>query len=105
MEEVTKINLANGRKYLEGYLNVDNLSMNPNEKADEVADIFTYDNDSFKDKIEEIRLHHFMMYVLPEEAEILFKRWYDWLKEGGILIIETSHAQRIANMIMRDIRL
>ena len=103
MEEIIRLNLASGKQYLDGYWNVDNLSMNPNVKVDEVANILTYhDYDDNFHNIEEIRLSHFMMYVLPDEALFLFNRWWNWLKKGGKLIIETSDAQKIAKMIIKD---
>ncbi len=97
MEKVTKINLACGRNYLKGYLNVDDGSMNPRSKRDLTANIFEFDR---KYKVNEILLSHFMMYVTPKEAQILFKRWYRWLNDGGELIIETSDARSIAMMIL-----
>lgn len=101
MEKTLKINLASGRQYLKGYINVDDGSMNPKRKLDVKADIFKY-NDISKNKVDEILLSHFMMYVTPKDALRLFKRWYGWLKPNSELIIETSDARSIAMMILVD---
>ena len=98
MEKIYKINLASGRTYLKGYLNVDNGSMNPKNRRDVTANIFNFLRKS--NRFDEIMLSHFMMYVVPEEANILFKRWYGWLKKDGKLIIETSDARSISLMIL-----
>ncbi len=98
MEKVTKINLASGRNYFKGYLNVDDGSMNPKNRRDVTANIFKFLRKS--NRFDEILLSHFMMYVVPEEANILFKRWYGWLKKDGKLIIETSDARSISLMIL-----
>jgi predicted SAM-dependent methyltransferase len=93
-----KVNLASGRRYLDGYTNVDNLSMNPNAKVDVVADIRKFNLP--KNSVDEIFLNHFMMYLTPSVALRLFKRWYRWLKDGGKLIIETSDSKKLAKMII-----
>lgn len=98
----TKLNLASGRLYLEGYINVDDGSMNPKEKVDLKADILTL---KFREnRFEEIFLCHFVMYLVPEDALVLIKRWRSWLKDKGELIIETSDAKMIAQMILDDDR-
>jgi len=100
MEKATKVNLASGRMYMKGYLNVDNLSMNPGQKVDKKADVLKV---SFKaSQFNEVLVCHFLMYVTPSEARKLFKRCYKWLKPKGELIIETSDALRIAEMILSD---
>lgn len=100
MEKVTKINLASGRMYIEGYLNVDDLSMNPKSKVDIKSDIKTFKRKG--ESVDEIIVSHFMMYLLPDEAQLLINRWYEWLKKRGELIIETSDAYKIAEMILDD---
>jgi predicted SAM-dependent methyltransferase len=99
------INLACGKRYIPStsefqWLNIDDGSMNPNEKFDIKANIFSFNVQ--KESVDEILLCHFMMYVTPEKAKKLLKKWFGWLKKGGKLIIETSDSKKLAQMILED---
>jgi hypothetical protein len=93
-----KINLASGRDYREGYLNVDNLSMRT-WQVDIKADVFEFDT---KDKFEEILLSHFAMYIPQPQMLPLLKRWHGWLTDGGRIIIETGDVKKIAKTILES---
>lgn len=97
MEKLTKINLACGKDYRDGYINVDNHSMFSG-KTDISIDIFELLRPS--NSADEILLLHFMMYIDPPQATLLFSRWYSWLKKGGSLIIETGDLKKIARNIL-----
>ena len=57
-----KLNLASGQMYLDGYINIDNMSMyNGSMKVDKQADIFTLDWED--NTVDEIILSHFAMYI------------------------------------------
>lgn len=100
MEKTLKINLASGQRYLDGYLNIDDLSMNPGEYVDVEIDVFKF---AMKDEsVEEIRLHHFMMYIPYNKAHFILKKWYKWLVPGGKIIIETSDALVLAKRMLDD---
>lgn len=94
-----KLNLASGDRYIENYINIDNQSMSSN-KVDIKADITTlkWQNNS----VDEILLSHFMMYLEPEKALQLFKRWFGWLKEDGQIIIENGDIKKVAKIILES---
>lgn len=97
LQAITKLNLACGKDYREGFLNVDNQSMNSG-KVDLVADVFTFD--TVPNSVDEILLSHFMMYIDTFEAPVLFARWYKWLRPGGIIVIETGDLKKVARTIL-----
>ena len=94
-----KLNLASGKMYLEGYINIDNMSMyDGNMKVDKQADIFTLEwEDNTGD---EIILSHFAMYIELNQMNQLLKKWYGWLKDGGKIIIETGDVKAISKYIL-----
>jgi len=101
MESKTKMNLACGQMYLNGYINVDNKSMyHGNMKVDVVDDVFTmnWENSS----LDEIILSHFAMYISLQEMPTLLKRWYNWLRPNGKLLIETGNLKSIAKHILES---
>ena len=94
-----KLNLASGQMYLEGYINIDNMSMyHGNMKVDKQADVFSLDWEN--NTVDEIVLSHFAMYISFKEMENLLSKWYGWLKEGGRIIIETGNVKSIAQHIL-----
>lgn len=96
-----KVNLASGKMYLDGYVNVDNRSMWGGDfPVDLDADVKTLEQK--EGSVDEILLCHFMMYIDTLEAPVLFKRWYGWLKPGGRLIIETGDLKKIAKTILES---
>ena len=89
-KESRKIHLGCGQRYLEGYLNIDFPSdhhtvMRP--KADLFIDFreLQYDNEF----LEEVRLHHVFEHYTRAQSISLLLTWRRWLKEGGVLHIET----------------
>ena len=55
-----KLNLASGQMYLEGYINIDNMSMyDGSMKVDKQADIFTLEWED--NTVDEIILSHFKL--------------------------------------------
>ena len=101
MQSETKLNLACGQMYLNGYINVDNKSMyHGNMRVDMVEDIFTmtWENNA----VDEILLSHFAMYISYQEMSVLLKRWYGWLKPSGRIIIETGNVKAVAKFIMEN---
>lgn len=101
MEKTTEVrlNLACGRAYLDGYVNIDNKSMYDGQmKVDIEADVLALDWRG--NSVDEILLCHFMMYIPIEEAQAQIKKWFGWLKKGGKLIIETGDLKAIARTIL-----
>lgn len=96
-----KLNLACGQMYLDGYINIDNLSMyNGSMKVDQEGDVFTLEWED--NTVDEILLSHFAMYIGLEEMPILLKRWHGWMKEGADIIIETGNVKSIAKFILEN---
>jgi hypothetical protein len=94
-----KLNLASGQMYLEGYINIDNMSMyNGSMKVDKQADIFTLEWED--NTVDEIILSHFAMYIELNEMNQLLKKWYGWLKDRGKIIIETGDVKAISKYIL-----
>lgn len=94
-----KLNLASGQMYLDGYINIDNMSMyNGSMKVDKQADIFTLDWDN--NTVDEIILSHFAMYIELNQMNELLKKWYGWLKPNGRIVIETGDVKAIAKYIL-----
>lgn len=93
----SKINLACGKEYLEGYYNVDDCSMWPDCKVDCNMNIFDIEIPS--SSIEEIKVSHFIMYTRPNELKPLLQKWFDWLSVGGKLDIECIDVKKIAKII------
>jgi len=93
-----KLNLASGQMYLDGYINIDNMSMyNGSMKVDKEADIFTLEWED--NTVNEIILSHFAMYIELNQMNQLLKKWYGWLKDGGKIIIETGDVKAISKYI------
>lgn len=87
--------------YIDGYINIDNKSMYHGDmRVDVVQDIFTlqWENNS----VDEILLSHFAMYISYQEMSVLLKRWYNWLRKGGRLIMETGNVKSIAKTILES---
>lgn len=101
MEEPTKVklNLACGKMYLPGWINIDNKSMyDGNMKVDIEADILNLQWE--KGTVDEIFLCHFLMYVHLTKLPDLLARWYDWLKPDGFITITTGDIKKIAKYIL-----
>lgn len=94
-----KLNLASGKDYREGYINIDNGSMWAGA-IDIKKNVFSLK--WHENSVDEILLCHFMMYVDIVQAPILFKKFFDWLKPGGVLIIETGDLKKIAKTIFES---
>ena len=94
-----KLNLASGQMYLEGYINIDNMSMyDGSMKVDKQADIFTLEWED--NTVDEIILSHFAMYIELNQMNQLLKKWYGWLKDGGKIIVETGDVKAISKYIL-----
>jgi hypothetical protein len=101
-----KLNLASGMLYLDGYINIDNLSHYPNAKVDINANVFELE---FKENtIDEILVSHFAMYIMggqdsaesPSQMRQQLTKWYTWLKPGGRLVMETANIKKVAEFIV-----
>jgi hypothetical protein len=94
-----KLNLACGKDFREGYVNIDDKSMYEGKfKVDKQADVLSleWQNDS----VDEILCLHFAMYIHVLEMPQQLKKWFGWLKKGGKLVIETGDLKKICKNIL-----
>jgi glycosyltransferase involved in cell wall biosynthesis len=93
-----KLNLGCGEHHLPGYTNIDfppeYHTVQRALRPDVCADIreLTYPSGS----VEEIRMHHVFEHFDRGTAVRLLIEWYEWLKVGGRLVIETPDFERCA---------
>jgi len=98
-----KLHLGCGEVYLPGYVNIDlpqtECTVQQNRKADLYADITKLSYPSCS--LDEVRLHHVFEHFDRVMALHLLMEWYDWLKEGGKLVIETPDLERSLQAFLR----
>ena len=96
-----KLHLGCGRKYLEGYINIDydtsSHTVQDNLVADRYCDIVGLEYSS--NEVDEIRLHHVFEHFSRPVALALLCRWRDWLTPRGMLRIETPDLMRAARRL------
>jgi glycosyltransferase involved in cell wall biosynthesis len=95
-----RLHLGCGENYLEGYINIDfppDAHTVMSVQADIYQDItqLQFPNDS----VDEIRLHHVFEHFDRVTALALLIKWYEWLKIGGRLHIETPDLEGCAKII------
>lgn len=103
-EQPLRLHLGCGEQYLDGYTNIDYPRSEHavmDVKADLYADIATlkYPDNS----VDEIRLHHVFEHFNRVTALALLIRWYEWLKLGGKLVIETPDLEGSAKILLSDL--
>ena len=86
-----KLHLGCGRKYLPGYVNIDFPVEEQSIQLDLRADIYVDLRELNVEHatIDEIRIHHVFEHFPRPVALALLCKWSDWLKPGGLLIVET----------------
>lgn len=99
MEKTVKINLGCGKDYKKGWINVDDYSMDVC-KIDEHSSILEYNRPN--NTVDRILLSHVVMYLRPEDLDILFPRWFKWLKKGGKLEIETIDLKKVMQIALNE---
>ena len=101
-QKAKKLHLGCGERYLTGYTNIDyppsehTIQVNP--KVDLYADIkeLHYEDNS----IDEIRNHHVFEHFDRPTALALLCNWFQWLKLGGKLIIETPDLENSIELLI-----
>ncbi len=102
MEELLKLHLGCGARYLDGYRNIDfppsEHTVQTDIRVDEYADIreLVYRRAS----VEEVRLHHVFEHFTRPVALALLTAWNAWLEPGGTLRIEVPDFDRTARRVL-----
>lgn len=97
MDSYSKLNLACGLDYREGYINIDDLSMFPIAKVDIERNV--YDIELPPESVSEVVLSHFIMYARPKELDGLLKKIHSWLIPGGKVDIESSNIRKVCEIV------
>lgn len=83
-----KLNLGAGRRKYKGYTCID---IEPKNNPDIVGD---FRQMTFSD-IDEIRAEHLLEHFSRDDGLLVLNQWRDWLKPGGVLIVETPDFEYI----------
>ena len=90
-----KLSIGSGRKSYPGHETIDvETYANPTHLGD-------FRTMNFSD-VEEIRAHHLLEHFSRTEGEEVLKLWHDWLKQGGLLIVETPDFEGICDNFRKD---
>lgn len=54
------------------------------------------------ENVQVIRAHHVLEHFSREEGVTVLKQWHSWLKQGGILIVETPDFEEICHDFASD---
>lgn len=93
------LNLASGREYRQGWINIDNKQMYHGDfNVDLEADVFDLQWDD--NTVDLILVNHFIQYVTPDKLDMLLKRWYGWLKDEGSIYIEAGNILSVCEYIL-----
>jgi len=98
-----RLNLGCGKNYLEGYVNVDLYT----DKVDVKDDITILDKVRWRigtKKVNEIYSAHSLMCVPETQLLDTLKLWWDFLRDEGVLIIETVDLDKQIKEYNKDIR-
>lgn len=78
-----KLHLGCGNIRKEGFINID---VRPTDATDIICDIRNLDYTD--NSIERIESYHLVEHFKINDIKEIFKKWFAWLKEGGVLVIE-----------------
>lgn len=83
-----KLNLGAGKRHHKGYKTID---IEPYSGADIIGD---FREMHFED-VEEILAEHLLEHFSRDEGIAVLNLWREWLKPGGILIVETPDFEKL----------
>ncbi len=99
-----RLHLGCGQTYFHQYVNIDYPLSEHTSQTRAVADAFA-DVSLLKfptHSIDEIRSHHFFEHFDRPTALALLRKWHQWLKVGGKLVIETPDLQKCISILAND---
>jgi predicted SAM-dependent methyltransferase len=79
-----KLHLGCGRIILDGYVNID-ISNKKADKIERMEELVSFE----KNSIDEIYSSHAIEHIHPKDFKKALLRWYELLKEEGLLILRT----------------
>lgn len=88
-----KLHLGCGDKKIEGYVNIDTRYLPSVDEINDVSILKNYKNDS----VEVIYASHVLEHFSRWTYKSVLKRWFDLLKEGGVLRIAVPNFEAIVN--------
>ena len=99
-----KIHLGCGENKIAGYVNIDFPSEDHTVQTKRAADYF-YDITKLsfpRNSIDEVRNHHVFEHFSRAKSLALLTAWHMWLKDGGVLHIETPDFQECIRSLIKD---
>ena len=100
-----KLHLGCGENHLAGYVNIDyppsEHTVQSRQGADVFGDITRLEFPS--GSVDEVRLHHVFEHFVRAQALALVIQWHEWLKVGGVLLIETPDVLGCAEQLLADL--
>lgn len=99
-----KLHLGCGENHMNGYLNIDYPASEHTVQVHSGADIFA-DLTKIKfpsQSVDEVRSHHVFEHFDRPTALALLCKWYDWLKVGGNIVIETPDFDASIKMLVTN---
>ena len=94
-DDKMKLHLGCGKNNFDGWVNVDKHSsadIHPDIHADIYDDIVVLKNFE-KESVDEIYTSHVVEHITPQDFIKALKRWFEILKQGGVLIIRCPDAR------------
>lgn len=98
---LVRLHLGCGERHLDGYINIDFPPAEHNVQSTQAADVFAdITKLEFPEQcIDEIRLHHVFEHFDYPLSLAMLCRWRQWLKMGGILVIETPDLEASMDLL------
>lgn len=100
-----RLHLGCGENYLEGYVNIDLPLSEHTVMRDVRPDVYADLREiHFRtDSIALVRSHHVFEHFDRPTALVMLIKWYRWLTEGGVVVIETPDFGRAATRVLSDV--
>ena len=100
-----KLHLGCGENRFAGYVNVDYPPSEHTVQSRQGADVFgDITRLAFPaGSVDEVRLHHVFEHFVRAQALALLIHWHEWLKVGGVLLIETPDVMGCSEQLLADL--
>lgn len=88
---MVKLHLGCGHKHIEGYINIDVRELPEVDEVDDVKALTKFENNS----VDVIYASHILEHITRKEYTMVLSRWYELLKEGGVLRIAVPDIEKV----------